>query len=547
MTAARNPLIFLALAALLSEAAADPSVTRSTVLGPFTGHDAKLHPANLAPQRIEYYGTDLGFSYEHQGQLQFLFGDTWATEAYAPIQKSTGSRYDDTFGTVDLGVYADAGRIAPDNIPLIRLGQNPGTSEASAINPGATMDLGKTPMAGFSSGAREFGIFNLTKPRGCRVDAECGNGLTCDTGLGYLGSPYFDEAGLTLPCVDGDPYCNADTMVDAAKAPVTGSGLCVDRTSSIAANTPAGRISSVALSQRVGLRSLTDPKDYRDGQSWLTNKFVNMTARTVNEFAVANGAGRTRADYRPATAAGREQRVFLWGRPGFIGVGANKRTLAVYFAYVDMPAGAGFPWHPHYYTGSTAAGAPQFSVNEVDAAALDLDSTVAGVQSTEVHDIVNQMSVAWIGHLKKWVMFYGGGLTKLPSTPLPRCGVLELFAGRECMDVAMGNGAVRMRTADNPWGPWTPPQDVIVGGDPAVPGSGLYVPGGMLRHPACTSAGCATPTQSAAYHPEEYGFLYGVNIIDPWIRPVGKGVEVIWNASTWDPYRVILLKTRIDP
>ena len=23
--------------------------------------------------------------------------------------------------------------------------------------------------------------------------------------------------------------------------------------------------------------------------------------------------------------------------------------------------------------------------------------------------------------------------------------------------------------------------------------------------------------------------------------------DVIWNASTWDPYRVILLRTRIDP
>ena len=87
------------------------------------------------------------------------------------------------------------------------------------------------------------------------------------------------------------------------------------------------------------------------------------------------------------------------------------------------------------------------------------------MQTNEPYDIVNQLSVAWIGHLKKWVMFYGGGLTNLPYPPtLIDCGILEIFVGTECKDVVMGNGAIRMRTADDPWGPWSPPQDVIVGG-----------------------------------------------------------------------------------
>jgi hypothetical protein len=544
----RNTLVAtLMLATFANYAAGDPKVARTTVLGPFTGHDAKLHPDNLAPNRIEYYGTDLGFSYEHQGRIQFLFGDTWAIESYAPIQKSSGGRYDDGFGSVDLGVYSDPGRITADNIPLIKLGQNPGTTEMSAIDPGHAMDLGKTPMAGFSNGKREFGIFNVTKPKGCRVDADCGNGLSCDAGLGYLGSKYTDEMGLTLACVDGDPNCNADTMTDAAGAPGPQSGLCTDHSTTIWANTPAGRVSSVALVQRVGLRSVTDPRQYTDIQQWLTSKFVNMIARTVNDFAPDKGLHQARHGYQAAKEVGANRRVFLWGRPGFIGVGANHRTLGVYFAYVDLPAGPGFSWRPHYYTGSTATGTPRFSPNESDAAALDLDSTVAGIQSAELYDIVNQMSVAWVDHLKKWVMFYGGGMTKLPTPPLPHCGVLEVFAGRECQDVVIGNGAVRMRTADNPWGPWTPPQDVIVGGDPAVPGSGLYGAGGVLRHPACTAPGCATASRMPFYHPDEYGFLYSANIIDPWIKPAGPGVDVIWNASTWDPYRVALFRTRIDP
>jgi len=45
----------------------------------------------------------------------------------------------------------------------------------------------------------------------------------------------------------------------------------------------------------------------------------------------------------------------------------------------------------------------------------------------------------------------------------------------------------------------------------------------------------------------DYGWLYGANIIEEWIRPAGKSVDVIWLASTWDPYRVIMLRTRLSP
>jgi hypothetical protein len=102
-----------------------------------------------------------------------------------------------------------------------------------------------------------------------------------------------------------------------------------------------------------------------------------------------------------------------------------------------------------------------------------------------------------------------------------------------------------MRTADNPWGPWTPPQDLIAAGDPSVP-DGQYGPGGMLRHPDCVGETCAPHTGTDEEQEKEYGFFYSANIIEQWTRPAGDGVDVIWNASTWDPYRVILLRTRID-
>jgi hypothetical protein len=239
--------------------------------------------------------------------------------------------------------------------------------------------------------------------------------------------------------------------------------------------------------------------------------------------------------------------VFIWGRPGFIGVKARDATLGMYFTYADMPSAPDFRWTLHYYTGTDARGVPQFSANEHDAMALDLNSSRAGTQEREPHDIVQHMSIVWIERLGKWVMFYGGGISKFPLPQIaPRCGVLEVFARSDCNNVNLENGAIHMSTADNPWGPWTPGQDVLVGGNPDQrPVMHQYAPGGVLHHPDCKGSGCQAP--SAQLPKGDYGWLYGANIVEEWIRPAGTGVDVIWMASTWDPYRVVLLRTHIDP
>lgn len=523
----RSVLAGWILAGIHAIAFADPSVGETTVLGPFSGHDAKLHPANLSPHRIQYYGTDLGWTYAHQGQLHIIFGDTAATEKGEAIEASSKGVYDDGFGTIPLADWPDPALITPANIPLIKLGQNAGTTEMSAINPGQALEGFKTPVGGFSNGRREFGLFYTAKQQGCRVDADCRSGLVCDAGLGFVGQRYDDEKGQTVACIDGAEGCNADTMNDAAGKPLAGSGFCTDPTSSAWAKADVGRISGIALKHLVGVRSTSDPRLY-ESRAWFTNKFSNVAVR--------------------ADGAGGNQRVFLWGRPGFIGVGARGRPLALYFAYADMPAGPGFAWDLQYYSGTNARGVPQFSSSEKAAAALDLDSTREGVQADEPHDIVDHTSVVWVAPLKKWVMFYGGGIVNLPTPVLPTCGVLEFFARGECKDVVVGNGAIRMRTANHPWGPWTPPQDVLVGGDPdKTPPEFQFAPGGIMRHPDCKQESCADATDWEGVNPREYGFLYGANIIEEWTRPAGAGVDLIWNVSTWNPYRVVLVRTRLNP
>jgi hypothetical protein len=531
----------------MSAVSAAPTVGSTTVLGTVAGPGALKHPDNLSPQIIAYYGTDLGLTYTHGTHIRFLFGDTWLNEQAAAIEPPNGL-HDDMFGSVDLNVYGVSSSFTPLALPLIKLGQQANSVNALGMNPTHVMDIGKTPLGGFSSGSREFGMFTTTKPLGCRNDADCTAGtpgLTCDIGLGFSGAEYFTEKGITGGCLDTQFGCLKDTMANANGTPIPNTGFCRDTTSTSYKNTAAGRLNATAVKILVGIRNTTDARQYTSIKQVFTAKFQNASLASVQTFVPANGSNNQ--DYNPATGSGSSRRVFLWGRSAFVGVNATGRTAGLYFAYVDLPTGDSFPWTINYFTGMSGA-VPLFSTNQANAVALDLNSTVAGTQTTETYDVVNQMSIIWIDHLHKWVMFYGGGMSKLPKVPYFTCGVLEVFTGPECTQVVIGNGAIRMRTADSPWGPWAPPVDVIVGGVPsATPLQGQYVPGGVLRHPNCVGSTCAVHSNAPDYGSNEYGFLYGANLVQSWITEVGGSVDVVWNASTWDPYRVVLLRTRINP
>jgi hypothetical protein len=530
----RCAILCIALAMTATEADAAPHPGPTTVLGPFTGHDAPLHPSNEKPQRAVYYGTDLGWSYEHDGKIQLLFGDTLKVtgEPIAPT-------HDDVFGTIDLAQWPDPTRISPSNLPRVLLAQKAASVQLATLDPGHPMEGLKTPVAGFSNGVQEFALFITGKPEACRADSECGNGLTCDMNLGLVGERPEQQSGLTFACAPSWPGCRMEAVSNQQGA--SAGGFCVDRKSSMWSESDYGRVSSVAWKHIVGVRAGPNSGTYAHTRRWLTNKFINVATRVVTDFAPE----RTRHDYRAPRGAAPNQRVLLWGRPHFIGVNAKGASLGMYFAYADMPVAPDFNWTLSYFAGRDANGKPRFSSSEGDAVAVDLDAARAGVQAQEVHDIVQHMSVVWVEPLRKWVMFYGGSVSKVPVPIAPRCGVLEVFVRTECASVELGNGAIRMRTADDPWGPWSAPQDVFVGGNPdARPVADQYASGGVLHHPACAGPKC----QSASTHlpKADYGWLYGANIIEQWTQPAGTGVDVWWIASTWDPYRVILLKTRIE-
>ena len=46
----------------------------------------------------------------------------------------------------------------------------------------------------------------------------------------------------------------------------------------------------------------------------------------------------------------------------------------------------------------------------------------------------------------------------------------------------------------------------------------------------------------------DFGVEYGVNILDTFTKPglqINSAV-IYWNLSTWNPYRVVLMKTTLD-
>jgi hypothetical protein len=412
----------------------------------------------------------------------------------------------------------------------IALAPNVRVSPITVSRDGNSLNMGtfKAPVAGFSNGSNgAFALFNRTLVTPCSGGAtpSCATGLTCDTGMGTCTGVMGDDA---VACVLGTTRCIC--------LPAAG-GMCQDRSSSVYDTSEDGRVQSVALTVEVGNADLTQPTRYYT-RAWATNKFYNPAAVTVTDFEPSRVQGNG-DDYRVAAGVDpAREKVFVWGRPGYVGAGGKGRDVELYFAYVDMPAydGSGhFAWVPHYFTG-VVSGVPQFSDDQSAAVALDLADGSA--DPSEPFDIVNQMSISWVEPLKQWVMFYGGDLPPV---------VITYFLGAGAGDAVRDpDGAIHARFAAHPWGPWSRPVSVLKGGDPSIspPLAGSqYGSGGILYHPGCTSDCAPTEPMPGA---NDLGRLYAPLVVDAWTEARGpNAADIYWNVSTWNPYEIVLMKSRV--
>lgn len=556
-------VVFALSTAAVSSSAAQPKVEESTPIATVVGRYS-------APERIAsgVYGTDLGWTFEHEGRLWVMFGDSWQEDVEG--KRDLGVKLaglgiaDDALGFVQLDKFGNgpaveafidghqpeegpAWRAPSPTLSFARLGAN-ASNKAGPMQPvrdGSEMWSmpAQTPMTGFSNGrsgaaSGAFGIFFQNEKLLCG-SGSCTNGFECDKNIGVcIEEGQNDPTPISQPCVIGQPsrppYC-----VRCDRTPSFHGGMCVDKGSSVYdASSNGGRAASVARIHQVGNARKDNPLRW-DSQNWITQRFFNVTSRAVSDFdkSRANGAGN---NYSRADGIDPQREVvFLWGRPNFGGVGAVGRDAQLYFAYVplsDYQRNGHFAWQPQFFTGVSSSGVPQFSAQERDAKPLDLDAAQSGDQPQEQNDMVGQMSVSWVPSLKRWVMLYGGGMGTVFG---------ELIFGEDIDKIDQSKvGPIYIRYAENPWGPWTAPEPAFEPGDPSVP-SGEYAPGGILFSTQCKGEDCAEPQDA---WPTDKGALYGPDIVDRWTTAESNGTTTLyWHVSTWNPYQVVLMRTVLAP
>ena len=216
---------------------------------------------------------------------------------------------------------------------------------------------------------------------------------------------------------------------------------------------------------------------------------------------------------------------------------------------LELDAHGKLRFEPRYFAGiDPDSGEPTWSALQSQAKPLAMDGRAGGDPHEAVH-IVNHTTISWLGPpIDKWVMLYGGSLSDY----------LLLDPQRAVYKPAPG--AIMIRFADDPWGPWSPPEPHLLPGSPKKTGD-PYGPGGFLYSADCkntATAQCAGPDALISKHnnflPEcvaglilwDAGRLYGASIIDPYMTPnAGGGIDMVWNVSTWNPYAVVLMKTSI--
>jgi hypothetical protein len=423
-------------------------------------------------------GSDLGWSFTHQGAIEILFGDSYDADCRVPFL------YDDAQGRLELARPASVPERPPAQpiscgrvVALDKVAAAPAETFAPMrlFEAGVALSswLLETPLTGFSDGTRVHTIFRR------------GN---------QLGSPLYVATR------------------DARAAPNVSAGRAV----------------------------------YRVLQQYATRHFQNLTAVGVTNLSDEQPAQN---DYREGVHT-----LLLFGRDAFSGPSARALYLARQALPVEAADGAS-RWAPLYFAG-LQGGRPRWSPSEQSAVAILNDE----------FETVLQPEVAWIGELERWIMLYGGDVA-------------------DAIDAAPNgqprHGAIHMRMAEQPWGPWTRATPVFFREHAAAflhcdaprmapPGqpSGCDLddlpddPGRSYSPGSWGSewrdfAGCRTdaplprtpsltPGSILPCNGAQRGNLYAPNLLAPWTvdrrseRGYAHAATLYFNVSTWYPYQVVL-------
>ena len=147
------------------------------------------------------------------------------------------------------------------------------------------------------------------------------------------------------------------------------------------------------------------------------------------------------------------------------------------------------------YLAGLDQGVPRWSEVEAEAMAL-FDEPCVG-----------ELSVAYSAHLKKWLMTYN----------------------------CLSQRGIRLRTADQPWGPWSASTSLF---DPDQDGGYCH-----FMHVSYQDRRCDTVFDPNREN--EYGGEYGPYLIPRFFQPGQGSLVIYFTMSTWNPYTVLLMKAEL--
>ena len=462
----------------------------------------------------------------------------------------------------------------------------------------------RTPVAAWASSDGEDGALYALFSRGdlapCEATGDCPEGMLCsndaEAGAEPLGkctkTLELSEDPIPQVCRDDDDCGPASTCnLDVSPMCVTQNAFNATYEGQTIAPSwyrDDARLGA-AQTMYVARAAWADrPEDYLIEHRFVTRRFVNAVARTVRHFDPGDPSAN---DYRFG-----DHTLLLWGRPGFVSTGGvQSLSFLLFVPLAELRDGT---FRPRFFAGYGDDGAARWSESEEEA--VPIYGTEARVRRGEdgrdvidwrepEPDYVNQTSVVFVEPLRRFVMLYGGDV--------PAWLVIDEDGQvQEPVHKAPAPGAIHQRSARHPWGrarlddpdehAWTSPEPVLTretaapylacgdDGESELPGCSdesdenspldllATIAGLASEQPSetlditadCIEGSAALAAQTAASG-DTVGRLYGTNIIEEWTEEVTdsteglaegeRAIDLYWNVSTWNPYQVVVMKTRL--
>jgi len=455
--------------------------------------EASLPPGGN-PHTGRVFAGDMGWPFEHEDSVYFIFDDALFPPGSArsscvagdPSCKPT-TLHDDVLAKADPNSWG-----AQPKCLSLQIDRAPGSPEFLPITVdgergvgGRLTGPGTVVGPGFSSGPFMF----MLAPQAvtyCSTDEDCSAEADVDGDVcrrASLGEPELCYFG---PCEPGQPCAlrlhSSSLVVRTAGSAFVTPSVGEHIQSSAALRAYRGHFATVSFQPRI------DPAT-GDGVVWVL---------------------------------GRDS---FWGTPGL--------TMSPYLMF--HPVSDGVLGDPQFFTG-LVAGEPRYSANQRDAVPLYQEDKALPHHSSWTFVSEGRDGI--------WLLIYGGH-----AQPSLR-GYLGTFV-QPVVDTMFYDRAagIYLRWSAQPWGPWSDPVTIW---NPYLPGQGGYCEYMYFNDPEGKS-GYACPTELAEHNAELNRWptngmagAYGASFVPRLARVAEDRLSFQWLLSTWNPYRVVMLRTELS-